>query len=102
MNKIATLFLSGLIAICFSLSTTAQSPQQDLDQVELLKQFIGTWTEETDRDTTILWEVSPFGKGYDDICYWQAKGETFAISTKGFIGFTKQDGVMKIYLYRVR
>ena len=79
-----------LIALFFSMSLQAQSTQQDLDQVELMKQFIGTWTEETGEDTTTVWEVIPFGEGYEDIIYWQAKGETYATAGKGLWGFSEK------------
>lgn len=76
-----------LIALCLSMSLQAQSSEKDLDQVELFKQFIGTWTGEWREDTTILWEFIPNKKGYEHIIHFQAKGETYQ-TNKGIIGFT--------------
>jgi hypothetical protein len=87
MKKISRSFITGLIAIWFSLGVTAQSSQQDLNQVELMKQFIGTWKTETGVDTTALWEVIPSDKGYLTNIYWQSKGVTYSTG-KGIIGFT--------------
>ena len=87
MKKISALFIAGLITLCFSMSLHAQSSQQDLDQVELMKQFIGSWTAEIAVDTTFLWEIIPFGtgNGYTENLYFKAKGETYG-THKGIIG----------------
>ena len=88
MKKIIFSFLAlSLIALCFSMNLQAQSSEQDLDQAELMKQFIGTWTTETGVDSTALWEVIPNNKGYEHNSYWQAKGETYR-TAKGLMGFT--------------
>ena len=50
MKKIMTLCISGFIALGFSMSLNAQSSEQDLDQVELMKQLIGTWEVESGVD----------------------------------------------------
>ncbi len=99
MKKFFSLCISGLIALCFSMSLHAQSSKQDLDQVELMKQLIGSWTVETGIDSTLVWEVIPFGKGYEQSVYWQAKGETYG-SAKGIIGFTeKSQTVNMVFLW---
>ena len=87
MKKFNGLFISGLIAVCFSLGLIAQSSQQNFDQVELMKQFVGTWKTELGVDTIMLWEVIPSGKGYLNNAYWQAKGKTYS-TVNGIIGFT--------------
>ena len=76
-----------LMALCFSMTLNAQSSEMDLDQVELMKQLIGTWTTETAVDSTYLWEVIPNNNGYEHNSYWQAKGETYR-TAKGLMGFT--------------
>ena len=76
-----------LMALCFSMTLNAQSSEQDLDQVELMKQFIGKWIAEIDEDTTQTWEAIPLEKGYEVNVTWQAKGETFQTG-KGIMGFT--------------
>ena len=97
MKQFGTLLISGIFAICFSLSAAAQSSGMDLDQVELLKQLAGSWEAEIGEDTTLTWEAIPFGKGYELIIQWKAKGEPY-LSAKGIMGFVagKQKGVMSI------
>ena len=88
MRKIIlSIFALPLIALCFSISLQAQSSETDLDQVELMKQFIGTWKAEIQEDTTQIWEAIPLEKGYEVNVSWQAKGETYATG-KGIMGFT--------------
>ena len=98
MKKIGSLLISGIIALCFSMSIHAQSSQQDLDQVELMKQFIGSWTVERGVDSTVVWEVIPFGKGYEQNIFWKSEGETYR-TDKGVIGVTRKGGVELIFLW---
>jgi hypothetical protein len=46
------------------------------EQIELHKQFIGSWKGEMAKDTTIFWDVKPYGTGME--CY-------FKLVTKGKI-----------------
>ena len=86
MKKISTLFMAGLLALCFSLSTAAQSSQQDLDQVELMKKFIGTWEAEWGEDT-VIWECTPLEMGYEHVIHKKTKEGTFHY-LKAIGGFT--------------
>lgn len=91
MKKIIfSFFALPFIAHCFCVTLHAQSSDNDLDQRELAKQFIGKWITEIGQDTTILWECIPHGKGYEQNNHWQAKGETY-MSTKGLMGFQSRD-----------
>ena len=90
MQKIIFSLLSfSLISLCLSDNLHAQHSGQDLDQVELMKQFIGTWKYEDGSDTTEFWEALPLNKGYETKWSWQIKGET-TITAKGIIGFTPE------------
>ena len=89
MKKIIFSFLGlSLIAFCCSKNLNAQSSEKDLDQVELMKQFVGKWITETGEDTTVIWEIIPFAKGYESKLFWQAKGETYSTLT-GIMGFAR-------------
>jgi hypothetical protein len=46
------------------------------EQIELHKQFIGSWKGEMAKDTTIYWDVKPYGTGME--CYFKSvtKGKT--------------------------
>ena len=97
MKKIIISMLAlSLMALCFSCNVNAQSSQQDLDKVELMKQYIGKWVTETGEDSTLNMEVIPFGKGFEIIRYRQAKGETYS-TDKVICGFTQQYKIVNWY-----
>jgi hypothetical protein len=86
MKKTSALFISGLFILCLSVSSHAQSSENELDQVELMKQFIGKWAAEAGKDSTWLWEITPSNKGYVHAFYLQVKGKT-VLTYGGIIGF---------------
>ncbi len=73
-------FYSTLLIVFFILINTnrmqAQTIQAKLDQVELMKQFVGTWKSEFGEGTIFICENRPFGNGM--VC-------TSQIITKGKI-----------------
>lgn len=89
MKKISALFFAGFITLFFSVNLQAQSNENSLDQVELLKQFIGTWEAEIAEDTSITWETIPLGKGFEATFTWKAKGEAY-LTARGICGFAKR------------
>jgi hypothetical protein len=99
MKNIIISFLGlSLIAFCCSTSLHTQSSENDLDQVELMNQFIGAWVAEIGEDSTVVWEVIPLGKGYEQIISWKAKEETFR-TDKGIIGFTPDGYIGMLFLW---
>ncbi len=91
MNKffisflVLTVFTFGFI-VCVS----AQSSETDLDQVKLMKQYIGKWTAESGKDSLWLWEITPSDKGYVHAFYLKVKGKTVA-THPGIMGFGGED-----------
>ena len=96
MKKISALFIAGLITLCFSISLNAQSSDKDLDQVELMKQFIGEWKADLKNDTVINLGISPLEKGYVHTATWKTKGETVN-SSYGVSGFTWKYGKINMF-----
>jgi hypothetical protein len=97
MKKIIfSFFALPFIALCFCVTLHAQSSENDLDQAELMKQFIGKWTSERGEDTTLIWEAIPINKGYEVNVFWQAKGETY-LTTKGILGFARNKKLLNWY-----
>jgi len=85
-----------LMALCFSMNLNAQSSETDLDQVELMKQFIGTWKWEWREDSTVIWEIIPSNVGYESNISWQAHGETYSTS-QGIMGFAQNKQLVNWY-----
>jgi hypothetical protein len=55
--------MSVIFILLFANGIQAQTTQSGLNQVELMKQFIGTWKNETNKDTVYTAEFKPYGKG---------------------------------------
>ena len=95
-KTIFSILILSFITLYFSVSVNAQSSEKDLDQVELMKQFIGKWICEIGEDTIQIWECIPYINGYDVNVYWQAKGETYS-TVKGLLGFASQKKLLNWY-----
>jgi hypothetical protein len=67
----------------------AQTTQTKLDQVKLMKQFLGTWKCEYAKDTTRFWDVKSFGTGFE--CYLKVvtKGKV-VMEAKRLWGYDKR------------
>ena len=63
MNTICKYTLIVTFQIFSVVEIFAQTDQIKLNQVELMKQFIGTWKCELGRDTFLISETKPFGTG---------------------------------------
>ena len=63
-----TFYSTTLIAVFLLCSTTGiqtQTAQTNLNQVELMKQFIGTWKCDIAKDTISFWDAKSYGTGLD-------------------------------------
>jgi hypothetical protein len=80
-----------VIAVLFLLCTNrieAQTTQVKLNQVELIKQFVGTWKAEMGKDTIFIMEGKSFGKGLE--FYWKTDTKGKIISEgKSIMGYDK-------------
>ena len=63
MNTIFRSFLVAVFQLIIIAGIQAQDVQSKLNQIELMKQFIGTWKCELGRDTFLITETKPFGTG---------------------------------------
>jgi hypothetical protein len=82
------LVIAGLLVIGLS-KTQAQTTQTKLNQVELMKQFLGTWKGETAKDTSMITEYLPFGSAMEGIDKVITKGKTIN-SIKELWGYDKK------------
>ena len=82
-------FISICILLAFGLlhSLSAKSNEKELDQAELMKQFIGTWDSEVGGDTVISLRISPHNNGMYIVQENKANGNTF-FTLKQVIGFS--------------
>ena len=72
-------FFSASMIIAFlmhsTFSTQAQTTQPKLNQVELMKQFIGNWKGMQGKDTIIFWTANAYGTGFDCSVKFVIKGK---------------------------
>lgn len=80
--------LTTIFAVSLFLCTNglwAQTEQTKLNQVELMKQFIGTW-ESVGNDTTYIWECKLLGSAMEFTIKTEIKGKT-TIDAKTLMGY---------------
>ncbi len=90
-----TICLTALIAVflLFCLNgVQAQTTDAKLNQVELMKQFAGTWKSETN-DTTYIIEDKPYGDGHDVYIKTETKGKIIW-EQKSLIGYDKKNDIL--------
>jgi hypothetical protein len=74
----------------------AQTTQTKLNQVELVKQFLGTWQTNIAKDTVEMWEGKPYGKALIVNVYMVIKG-TKSDSYVSSFGYDDRDDMLKGY-----
>ena len=62
--------------------------QKELNQVELMKKFVGKWKEEIGKDTTFIWEGKAYGMGLDLYVKTETKGKIVS-EGKGVLAYDK-------------
>jgi hypothetical protein len=101
MKKIYTL---SVIILSFALCTNrlyGQTAQSGLNQVELMKQFIGTWKNATNKDTVYTAEIKPFGNGGLEFALKSVANGKVWLEEKQLWGYDKKNdkvicaGIMK-------
>lgn len=60
----SSITIAVFLLICTS-RIQAQTAQPKLNQVELMKQFVGSWKVQESKDTTFFWEAKSYGTGLE-------------------------------------
>ncbi len=85
------------VAVFFLVSLNgvhAQTSQANLNQMELIKQFLGTWKCDLDKDTVEMWECNPYGGIHTTAVSLMIKGKKSDLYLNN-AGFDKRDGKFK-------
>ena len=85
-NSISILLCFSLLT-CLSLNLYSQSAENELDQVKLTKQLIGTWETRVGEDSIIQLTCTPFGEGIRGQFEWKSDGKVYRESAM-VIGFS--------------
>jgi hypothetical protein len=84
--RAATMIVAFLL-LC-SYGSQAQNAQTKLNQVDLAKQFVGSWTGEIAKDTILMWDIKSIGTGEECDYKYITKGRTI-IEGKQLWGYVK-------------
>ena len=86
MKRFISIFTGIMLVFGLSLNLYAQSAEEELDQVKLAKQWIGTWETSIGVDSVIRFVCTPFGAGLYLHMEWKANGTAYyaAHSVLGF------------------
>jgi hypothetical protein len=78
----------------------AQTPTVKIDQVEFMQNFIGSWKAEAGKDTIIVFDVFPFGKGSERELTVSTKGKVIS-SAKMLFGYDEEkDKIIEAVIYK--
>lgn len=87
-----TFFLTSMIVVFLVLCTNGiqvQTTQTKLNQVELMKQFVGSWECKIAKDTTCFFNIMPYGTGLECNFKYVTKGKT-VMEGKQLWGYDKK------------
>lgn len=77
-------------------SVKSEKTSNDLNQAELMKQFLGTWKWERTKDTVMLMVFEQYGKAFVETDYNIIKGNKTFASIWNY-SFSEKDGIFKIF-----
>jgi hypothetical protein len=89
MKKFCLTAIIILSLLLFTNVIQSQTTQSQLNQVELMKQFIGYWKCDITKDTTRFWDVKLFGTGLECSLKVIAKGKVI-MEAKRLWGYDKR------------
>jgi hypothetical protein len=94
----STKIISVSLFFC-SIVIQAQTTDTKLDQMELMKQLVGTWQRTTDKGTVQILETKLFGKAVIETFTYETKGEKSPVFME-LSGFDDRDGkIIGIIVY---
>jgi len=96
-KSVGILFCFSLV-FSLSLSLTAQSNHEELDQKELMKQFTGNWVTNFNEATVMKFHVKPAGDGYQLELVWERDGEPDHID-RGVMGLDSDNSICEAWLW---
>src|SRR5664280_40564 len=86
-KSLLILVIAGFLAIGLS-EVQAQTTQTKLNQVELLKQFLGSWKWDAGKDTTGYYDAKSYGTGLEGNLRFVTNGKTYT-EGKQLMGYDK-------------
>jgi hypothetical protein len=97
MKKIFLTMTSAVFLLICINGLQAQTTQTQLNQLELFKQFLGTWQADVGKDTVEVWDCQEYGKAFIINVYQVIKDQKTP-SYINNVGFDSRDGKLKGYV----
>jgi hypothetical protein len=79
--------------LIYSNGIWAQTTQTKLDHVELIKQFLGTWKTDINKDTITTIECKSYGNGQDNYIKTETNGK-ITWDARSLVGYDKKKDVL--------
>ncbi len=90
MKAFGLITIIAVLLLIYSKGIQAQTSQPKFNQLELFKQFVGTWKGEMGKDTTFLMEMKSFYDAFECYLKTETKGKIL-IEEKTVIGYDKKN-----------
>lgn len=97
MKKLSLTTAIFVFLLCLSDGIQAQATQKKLNQLEMMKQFIGNWKAEAGKDTATFWTCRPYGKTFIIETYDVVKGKKIQLYVNN-MGYDTQDDKIKGFI----
>jgi len=89
MKKLCFTTMIAAFMLLFTNGLQAQTTQPTLNQIELMKQFLGNWKCETGKDTVVFWNARPYGTGFEVDYETSTKGNLI-MEARQLFGYDKK------------
>ncbi|MGD0756353.1 MAG: hypothetical protein ABR927_14980 [Bacteroidales bacterium] len=90
MKKLHLVFSISIFLSASTIGLQAQTTQNQLNQVELMKQFIGSWKTTFGNERTFFWEAKSYGTGFETNLLGVDNGNTM-FEGKQLLGYDKKN-----------
>jgi hypothetical protein len=94
MKNFCSAAVIAIFLLVCSIGIHAQTTKTQINQLELMKRFIGTWQTNVGKDTVEVWDCQPYGEGFIINVYHIIKGEKNPYYINN-VGFDSLDGKLK-------
>jgi len=89
MKKLYLVFSIFVFLLVGIIRILAQTTQNQLNQVELMKQFVGSWKTEFGNERTFFWDARSYGTGFETNLKGVGNGNTM-FEGKQLLGYDKK------------
>ena len=96
MKKLSFVTMIFVFLLIIPNGIQGQTPQTKLNQLELAKQFLGTWQTNLGKDTVEMWEGKLYGNAVVVNVYMVIKGTRSELYISNF-GYDNTEGKLKGY-----